>query len=170
MARAMASGRGATRQQGLAYLAVLFAVALLGLGLASTGTLWSQASWRQKEQQLLDVGSAYRDAIRRYYENSPGAVMRYPQALDELLLDQRHLGTVRYLRRRYADPITGSQEWGIVRAPDGGVMGVYSLSDRLPLKTGGFDTKNLAFSGSSTYSEWRFVHLPQQLPGGATGN
>ncbi|WP_370306075.1 type II secretion system protein [Sinimarinibacterium flocculans] len=149
------------RQRGLIYLAMLFAVAVMGIGLASTGTLWSQVSRREKERQLLEIGHAYRDAIRRYYENSPGTVLRYPSTLDELLLDPRHLGVERYLRKRYGDPITGSSEWGLVRAPDGGIMGVHSLSGRVPLKSGGFRNVDAAFVSAATYADWHFVFIPE---------
>lgn len=148
------------------YLAMLFAVAILGVGLAAAGTLWSQVARREKEQRLLEIGHAYQDAIRRYYENSPGTLKRYPVALDDLLLDPRQLGTVRYLRKRYPDPITGSTEWGLIRAPDGGVMGVHSLSDALPLKTGGFIGENSSFSGAFRYSDWAFVHIDKVGHGG----
>jgi len=66
----------------------------------------------------------------------------------------------RYLRRRYPDPITGSDEWGIVKAADGGIMGIYSLSDAQPLKIAGFRIADAAFDSAAKYSDWKFVYQP----------
>ena len=157
-------------EHGFTYLAILFAVALMGVGLALTGEVWQTASLREKEAQLLYVGGQYRRAIERYYLSGP---RQYPRKLEDLLKDPRKPNTERYLRRLYFDPVTGSSEWGIVKAPDGGVMGVYSLSDAKPVKTGGFDVRNRAFEASGKYSDWKFVYDPTKLqaplPGAAPG-
>jgi hypothetical protein len=63
----------------------------------------------------------------------------------------------RYLRKLYRDPITASEEWGLVRGEDGGIVGVYSLSDRKPVKTAGFSKADAAFEGKSSYSDWKFI-------------
>ncbi|HEY0974622.1 MAG TPA: hypothetical protein VGE57_09025 [Solimonas sp.] len=139
---------------------MLLAVTMLGVGLAATGTLWAQAARREREEQLLDIGNAYRVAIKRYYLNSPGTVMQYPPSLDDLLLDRRHLTVVRYLRKRYPDPITGLSNWGVLQAADGGIMGVYSLSGQAPLKIRGFRADNEFFADATAYSEWKFIFLP----------
>ncbi|MGB3934164.1 MAG: type II secretion system protein, partial [Burkholderiales bacterium] len=115
----MSSGR----QRGFTYLAALFFVAVAGLGLAVTGELWSHARQREKETELAWVGQQFRQAIGLYYQRSPGAVKRYPERLEDLLEDKRYLTVQRYLRRVYADPITGKADWGLVPAPGGGIMG-----------------------------------------------
>lgn len=157
-------------QSGFTYLAVLFFVAIMGVALAATGMLWSTARQRDKEQELLFVGNEFRKAVASYYERTPGAVKRYPASLDDLLKDNRHLATQRYLRKVYNDPMTGRAEWGTVRAPDGGIMGVHSLSERSPLKTGNFRPADRAFVGKSSYAEWKFVYVPiYQLPAAPVG-
>ena len=96
----------ARRHDGFTYLALLFAVAAMGTLLAVTGMLWSSAQQRLKERELLFIGNAYRNAIATYYEKAPGTLKRYPQTLEDLLLDKRQLAVVRYLRRSYVDPMT----------------------------------------------------------------
>ncbi len=54
-------------QRGFTYLVVLFAVALIGLALAGTATVWTTAAKRMREQELLWVGGQFRLAIQRYY-------------------------------------------------------------------------------------------------------
>jgi hypothetical protein len=64
------------------------------------------------------------------------------------------------LRRLYPDPLTGRDEWGIVKAPDGGIMGVYSLSDGRPLKISGFRPRDRELEGAVSYTDWKFVFTP----------
>lgn len=147
-------------QGGFTYLGLLFAVALAGLALAATGTVWSMERQRQREAELLFIGQQFRDAIASYYERSPGLVKRYPAKLDDLVKDGRFLMVQRHLRRVYVDPITGTHEWGLVAAPEGGVMGVYSQSSGAPIKRSRFVTVDSDFEGKSAYSEWKFVYRP----------
>lgn len=149
-----------TDQSGFTYLAVLFLVAVLGAVLAATGMLWSTAQQREKERELLFVGNQFRNAIRQYYEKSPGAVKKYPNTLNDLLKDERQLSTQRYLRKIFIDPITKTNKWGLVLAPEGGIMGVYSLSEEHPFKTDNFRDGNQSFVGKTKYSEWQFAYTP----------
>lgn len=148
------------KQTGLTYLALLFAVAMAGITLAATGTIWSMERQRERETELLFIGNQFRQAIRLYYERSPGQVKRYPMSLSDLLLDNRFLGTQRRLRQIYLDPMTGGEEWGIVAAPEGGIMGIYSLSDATPIKTSGFAIRDADLEGKKKYSDWRFIYRP----------
>jgi type II secretory pathway pseudopilin PulG len=145
------------KNRGFTYLTVLFIIAVLTAGLALVGEVWETAAKREKETQLLFVGNEYRKAITRYYLAGKN---QYPRALEDLLKDPRQPGTVRYLRRLYPDPITGSAEWGIVKAPDAGIAGVYSLSEAKPLKTANFKVRDAGFDGAQTYSAWKFTYSP----------
>ena len=147
-------------QKGVTYLALLLIVAAAGALLAATGEIASHSAQREKEVDLLFAGSQFRDAIRSYYEGSPGGAKRYPQKLEDLLKDSRVPVTLRHLRRIYRDPITGGAQWGVVEAPEGGIMGVYSLSEEPPVKTGGFSKANQAFDGAEKYSDWKFTYAP----------
>jgi type II secretory pathway pseudopilin PulG len=151
------------RQAGFGYLGILFVVAIGSVALAGVGTLWSLERQREKEEQLLAIGLEFQRAIGLYYERSPGSVKRYPRALDELLKDNRFLGVQRYLRQIYADPMTGKREWGLVQAPEGGIMGVYSLSQESPLKQANFPMVLESFNGKNSYREWQFVYRPPIL-------
>jgi type II secretory pathway pseudopilin PulG len=151
------------RNRGFTYLALLAAIAVSGLVLASIGELASHAQQREKEAELLFTGDQYRQAIRAYYERSPGGAKRYPQKLEDLLQDSRMPSVQRYLRRIYPDPITGKSQWGLVEAPQGGIMGVYSESEDEPVKSGGFSKLDEAFAGSAKYSDWKFTYSPAGL-------
>jgi type II secretory pathway pseudopilin PulG len=144
----------------LTYIAALLAVAVIGVGLAATGMVWSQARQREKEEDLLFIGDQFRQAIAFYYERTPGAIKRYPEKLENLLEDKRYPDPQRYLRKIYPDPMTGKPEWGLVAGPGGSIMGVYSLSNAAPIKVAGFDAKNRTLEGATTYYEWRFIYEP----------
>lgn len=61
---------------------------------------------RDKEALLIDRGEQYSRAIELYGRK----LMRRPQTLDDLEKGQ----TIRFLRRRYKDPMTGKDEWRLI--------------------------------------------------------
>ncbi len=157
------------RQRGFTYLVLLFMVAIMGAVLAATAMVWHTLAQRDKEQELLFVGHAFRRAIGLYYERTPGAAKQYPKKLDDLLEDKRQVSLARYLRKIYVDPLTAGKEWGLVPGPGGTLMGVYSLSRETPIKTGNFDQADKDFAGKGSYRDWRFVYVPTQaVPAVAT--
>lgn len=161
----MASGK---REGGFTYLAMLFAIATAGAVAAAGSVVWGQEAQRERERELLRVGNEIRHAIGRYYRNSPGSVPVYPAKLEDLLRDDRHLTLQRYLRRMYRDPMTGTHDWGVVTAPQGGIMGVYSRAAEATIRKSGFEERDAAFSGKATYAEWKFVYIPPQTPAGGS--
>jgi type II secretory pathway pseudopilin PulG len=145
-------------QFGFTYIGLLILIAIAGVALAGVGQLWSTASKRDKEAQLLFVGDEFRRAIGSYYEGSPG-VHQFPPSLEELLEDRRLPVVRRHLRKIYVDPMTGSKEWGLVKHGNG-ILGVHSLSEDKPLKTANFRPEDAAFEGSGAYTDWNFTYQP----------
>ena len=92
---------------------------------------------------------------------------QYPRTLDDLLKDPRQPSTQRYLRKLYPDPMTGKSEWGFVKGPDGGIGGVYSLSEDKPLKVAGFKLRDASLEGAQKYSDWKFTYSPAPPPASA---
>ena len=158
----MSSGKPG--ESGFTYLAVMFTVAIIGIGLAGTAEVWSHARQREKERELLWTGNQFREAIGLYYQRTPGAAKRYPERLEDLLEDKRYVNVQRYLRRIYQDPMTGKDTWGTVPAPEGGIKGVYSLSRGSPLKAVGFRAEEHDFERGRRYADWRFVYEPPSAP------
>ncbi|MCX6598521.1 MAG: hypothetical protein NTV70_19390 [Acidobacteria bacterium] len=72
-------------------------------------------SARLKEDLLVERGEEYKKAIKRYYVKNK----RYPPTMEEL----EQSGGVRFLRRKYKDPMTGKDEWRIIH------MGPMGLTD-----------------------------------------
>ena len=152
------------QQTGFILLGLLVLIVVAGFALTQASTKWSEARKREREQELLKVGDIIRKAIGNYYNQTPGVVKEYPPNLEALLKDNRSPTPKRYLRKLYTDPITQREGWGIVEAPSGGVMGVYSLSADVPYKTKGFRPIYKHFENKKYYGEWYFayVELPVQ--------
>lgn len=140
---------------GFSYIGLLILVALIGVALTAAAELTSTALQRDREQQLLFVGKAYADAIDSYRRNSPGT-RSFPETLEELLKDPRLPVVKRHLRSLYRDPMTESMDWGLVRGPGNGIVGVYSKSERVPIKQAGFP-RQFNFAGAKQYTEWQFI-------------
>jgi len=147
---------------------VLVAMVVLGILVEVGVTTQSHISRREQEQELLFRGQAYRNAIRSYYEAGK-PVKKYPPALDDLVKDPRSAFR-RHLRVLYSDPmIRGKAEWVLIRAPDGGIMGVASSSTDRPLRTGNFPDGLEQFETAKSYGEWVFAYTPiQALTGSPT--
>ena len=153
--------RSAPTQSGFTYLALLFMITVLAIGLSVTGVVWQTAVQRDREVELLFIGEQFRGAIASYYNAVPvAALRRYPANLSDLIKDPRFPNIRRHLRRVYIDPMTGKSEWGLLRAADGGVMGVFSLSENAPIRVSFPSGANKDFAGKKRYVDWKFIYLP----------
>lgn len=157
-------------QRGFTYLAILALIAVLSLSLGAASEHIANINKREREAELAFIGEQYRNAIACYYQTPIGGVKQFPDTLESLLLDKRSVNPVRHLRRLYRDPITGSDQWGLVKTPSGQITGVYSLSNERILATSKADLSNGLLSGNeglkqpaALYSDWKFVYKPNNM-------
>ncbi|HEY4080826.1 MAG TPA: type II secretion system protein [Burkholderiaceae bacterium] len=143
-------------QRGFTFIAVLLLLALCGLGLAAVGPAWATQSQRDREDELLRIGTLYAQAIAEYRDNSPGSVKVCPDQLQWLVLDTRFVGVARHLRKLYADPMNPGQPWGLIKDQAGHITGVYSLSTQVPLRQQAMDLGALKLDAAQHYSDWKF--------------
>jgi len=54
----------------------------------------------------------------------------------------------------------GEGEWKLIRATDGGIKGLASLSEDKPLKQANFPQGAEGFTGAGTCATWVFEHVP----------
>jgi len=141
---------------------------LIGLGLIAlmssasvvVGTAHEQ---REAEDTLLAIGREYRIALASYATIGGAKGLSQPARLEDLLKDPRFAQPVRHLRRIYVDPMTGQTEWGVVRTLDGqGILGIYSISMRSPVKLAQFEQIFVHFSEAKSYRDWVFSPTPPQ--------
>ena len=140
-------------EQGFAYVMLLVAIVVMGVLAERAVLMISTAVQRDREAELLFRGQAYRNAIRSYVET--GADHRYPRRLEDLLSDPRSIHK-RHLRQLYPDPMTADGRWQLLRAADGGIVGVGSSSESTPIKQSGFPQGLEAFEGAARYQDWVF--------------
>ncbi|SRR5579864_5600961 len=69
---------------------------------------------REKEELLIERGEEYKRAIQLYFRK----FKTYPTSLDSL----ENTNQIRFLRRRYADPLTGKDDWRLIHIGPGGVF------------------------------------------------
>ncbi|KAE9652230.1 type II secretion system protein [Pseudomonas sp. PB105] len=139
-------------------MGMLVTVAVVAVMLMEAGTLWSSVMQRERELELLARGNEIRRAIGLYY----AAGNTFPKSLEDLVLDRRQPTIKRYLRRAYADPLTGSAEWGVIAGPGDTLMGVFSKASGTPFKQGNFAVINQSFTGQGSYQGWVFLFGPGQ--------
>ncbi|WP_305821815.1 type II secretion system protein [Massilia brevitalea] len=154
--------RPARHAAGFTYVGMVFFVAILGLVGAATLKVDSLLRRAAAEQDLLEIGAEFSEALRSYAAATPRGSPTAPPTLQELLKDPRFPGTRRHLRKIFVDPVTGKDEWGIVYQGDKtGVLAVYSLSQAQPLKLANFDARFLNFENKEHLSEWKFTATGQ---------
>jgi type II secretory pathway pseudopilin PulG len=161
----------ASRHEGFTFLGLLFLIILMGLMAAAAAATWSFTGQREKELDLLYVGREYRIAIERYRAAHATEPQPFPTALAALLGDDHRLAPRRFIRHLYFDPITGSDAWGLERNAKGGITGVYSLSERVPVRTVPvYADETIAFGDARSYRDWVFTATPKAGGAGPAGS
>ncbi|HEX4064374.1 MAG TPA: type II secretion system protein, partial [Acidobacteriaceae bacterium] len=98
------SHRGDTdAESGYVLLAVIFLMVALLIALAIAAPKMAMSIQRDKEMETIHRGEQYRRALQLYYRQYGN----YPTSIDQLL----NTNNVRFLRKRYTDPMTGKDDW-----------------------------------------------------------
>jgi integrin beta 8 len=93
-------------ERGFALLVVMLLAAAIAFGLYTQVPRFAFESMRQREQLLMDRGNQYKRAIAVFYAVNK----HFPARIEDL----ENTNDRRFLRRRYKDPMTGSDEWRII--------------------------------------------------------
>ena len=154
--------KGQGRQSGFTYLGLIILVAILGLVGAAGLKMGSLLQRQVAEQELLDIGAQFSDALYSYAAATPPGQPQQPDSLAALLRDARVPQLRRHLRKLYTDPVTGRAEWGLLYQPGSNrIIGVHSLSQMQPLKVGNFEARFKGFEDKSHLSDWQFMQSVQ---------
>jgi type II secretory pathway pseudopilin PulG len=129
-------GQSRSSQRGYVLLTLLLMMAMIAIAAAIVAPTLATQIRRDREDELIHREMQYRTAIRRFIKQTG----RYPMTLDDL-----DKGQVRYLRRRYKDPMTG-RDFKLLHMLDiprvgGGLQG--SLASQQP-------STNVTASGDSS--------------------
>src|SRR2546429_218702 len=93
-------------EDGYLLLTVLVMIFLMLLALSVAAPKVAKEIQRDKEREAMQRGLQYRRAIQLYYKKF-GA---YPTDIKQL----EKTNEIRFLRKRYTDPITGKDDWRLI--------------------------------------------------------
>jgi type II secretory pathway pseudopilin PulG len=96
-------------ESGYVLLAVMLAVTLILVAMSIELPRIAQQIKREREEELVHRGKDYATAVKRFVHKNGG---RYPLSVEQLE-DTNH---IRFLRKKYKDPITGEADWKMVHA------------------------------------------------------
>lgn len=119
--------RGRGTESGYALITILFFLGVIAVMLARSLPRDAMRAQRTREETLIYRGEQYSRAIELYFREQ----QRYPESLRDL----EETDGVRYLRRRYRDPITGEDEWRLIKMGTNGRFEdslVYDTEDENP--------------------------------------
>jgi len=102
------------RERGFALLLVFAMAAAVAILLYTEMPRVVFEAQRVREQTLIDCGEQYQRAIQLYVRK----IQRYPARIEDL----ENTNNIRFLRRRYPDPMTGKDDWRLVHVGPGGVL------------------------------------------------
>jgi hypothetical protein len=102
------------RERGFALLLVFVLAAAIAITLYSELPRVAFEAQRTKEELLISRGEQYSRAIQLYVRKTKA----YPPTIEAL----EGTNQVRFLRKRYDDPMTGKSEWRLVHVGPGGVF------------------------------------------------
>ncbi len=91
--------RARDSEQGYVLITLILFVALLAIAAVAMAPTFAFELKRDREEELIHRGMQYTRAIQHYYKKFG----RYPTRLEDL----ENTNQVRFLRRRYKDPVTG---------------------------------------------------------------
>jgi type II secretory pathway pseudopilin PulG len=88
-------------ERGYILIILILFVALLAIGLMAMAPYMAQQMKRDREEELIHRGTQYSRAIKHYMKQ----FNQYPTRIENL----ENTNNIRYLRKRYKDPVTGKE-------------------------------------------------------------
>jgi type II secretory pathway pseudopilin PulG len=95
---------------GYMLLVLMIAVAVLTIALSGVAYNYRRMLQRDREVEMIHRGEQYERAVRRYFHKNG----RYPTTIEQL----ETTNNIRYLRKRYKDPMSADGEWKIAHITD----------------------------------------------------
>ena len=98
------------RDSGAMLLAVLFMMAIMVIVAMAVAPSFVQQMKRDREEEMIHRGTEYARAIKKFYKKFG----RYPANLEQL----DNTNQIRFLRRRYKDPLSKDGQWKLLHYTD----------------------------------------------------
>jgi hypothetical protein len=111
--------RSRRKDSGYMLLLLMLAVAVMTITLLGVARNYRRGIVRDREVEMIHRGEQYERAVRIFYRKNG----RYPNSLEEL----ENTNKVRYLRKRYKDPMTKDGVWKLAHLTDITLKGASGL-------------------------------------------
>ena len=143
--------RRSKSEGGFALLLIFVLAAGIGIALMMQLPRYAFETARNREELLIERGEQYKRGLALYFRKTN----RYPAKIEDL----ENTNNIRFLRRRYIDPMTRKDDWRIIHVGPGGI-----LTDSLVKPTPTGNQKD-----GKTLSGQNFGVNPGNTVGGGTG-
>src|ERR1035437_6438371 len=97
-------------ERGYMLLILMFFVAMLTFAMMATLPRVAQEVKREREEEMIHRGTEYARAVKKFYKK----FNRYPNSLQDL----ESTNNIRFLRRRYKDPMSKDGNWRLMHITD----------------------------------------------------
>jgi len=105
-------------EKGYALAVVVVFTTVLLVTISAAMINWQKAIQREREEELIFRGKQFIRAVELWQRKFPGT---FPTTIDALL----NTNNVHFLRKKWKDPITNSDEWRLIKLnPDGSISGL----------------------------------------------
>jgi type II secretory pathway pseudopilin PulG len=152
------------RSRGYILISLMLFLALLAVAaLAVLPDIAFQVK-RDREEELIHRAVAYSRGIRRYYKKYG----RYPNRIEDL----ENTNNVRFIRKRYKDPVNNNQDFTILRWGDPRLVGLtlrQVAGLKLPGQTSGQSALGVAVQAGSALGATPTQPPTTSAPGGDSG-
>jgi hypothetical protein len=101
-------------ERGFALLFIFVLMAGIAIGMLMELPRVAFETQREREEMLIERGEQYQRAIGLYVKT----IKRYPAKIEDL----ESTNNMRFLRRRYIDPMTGKDEWRLIHVGPNGQL------------------------------------------------
>jgi type II secretory pathway pseudopilin PulG len=131
-----------SNEAGYTLAVVMVFTSVLLVTLSGAVINWQKAMQREREEELIYRGKQFMRAVELWQRKFPGT---YPTTVDALLSTNNS----RFLRKKWKDPITNSDEWRLLKMnPDGSISGLTVIPGSSPLGPSSFGGSGSSGSGS----------------------
>jgi type II secretory pathway pseudopilin PulG len=159
--------RSSQGEEGYILITLILFVALLAIAMTAMAPVITQQIKRDREEELIHRGVQYSRAIQHYVKK----FSRYPTKIEDL----ENTNNVRFLRKRYKDPITGKDfkllHLGEVQASFGpGIAGATSVASMAATSQAGGAFGNSGFGNNSAFGGSNFGNSGSTFGGGNSGS
>src|SRR6185295_9006452 len=133
-----------SKEAGYTLAVVMVFTSVLLVTLSGAVINWQKAMQREREEELIYRGKQFMRAVELWQRKFPGT---YPTTLDALL----STNNTRFLRKKWKDPITNSDEWRLLKMnPDGSISGLTVIPGNSPLGPSNFGGSSSGNNSSSS--------------------